>query len=321
MTPRILFGDRTRFAFGESTRVMLFDEDGRARAVPVAGRFHDLSPDGRRMIVEDRDGRALLTGLDGGTIAVLSDDAPRIGCAAFADGGRRILVGGWTGTVRLFDGDGGKLAEMKGHEGLVMEVSPSPDASRVLSLSNDGTARLWGVDGSAIATIGEAGEATFDMHDDRERITAAVFDPAGGRVLTGSSRGRVRLHDLDGGLRRELEGCELPVSAVAFAPDGTAFAAPDGFGGVHLWQRDGTSVGRLPKAGSGVASVAFSPDGRRVLVVSTDGTVRVDLVRAADLVEAADARLWRDFTTAEIERYDDLLSAKTKEHLRGPGGD
>jgi WD40 repeat protein len=53
--------------------------------------------------------------------------------------------------------------------------------------------------------------------------------------------------------------------------------------------------------------------GDRILSASADGTLRLWVANQADLLALADSRITRDFSTAERQRYADLLDPKTRD--------
>ena len=67
----------------------------------------------------------------------------------------------------------------------------------------------------------------------------------------------------------------------------------------------GAKLTTLTGHSAGVTSAAYSPDGSRIVTASEDTSARQWLIaNDADLVHAAQCRIWRGFTNGEITRFD-----------------
>ena len=74
----------------------------------------------------------------------------------------------------------------------------------------------------------------------------------------------------------------------------------------RLWEAaTGNGVLTLPGSLGGVTDVAFNPrdGGASLAVTSTDGAVRVFLLRLPDLLALARSRVTRELSTAECQTY------------------
>lgn len=56
----------------------------------------------------------------------------------------------------------------------------------------------------------------------------------------------------------------------------------------------------------------FSPGGDHILTASQDGAARLCLTHDKDLLELADERITREFTTKELERYGELMGIEAE---------
>jgi hypothetical protein len=131
-------------------------------------------------------------------------------------------------------------------------------------------------------------EAARLMHDGP--VIAVAFSPDGKWVVSGSSDTTARVWDISASLREASLG------------DNAGAAT-------------GAEVARLTHDND-VNTVAFSPDGKWVISGSGDGTARVWLWRAEDLIDLACSRLTRNLTQAEWRQYlGDEPYRKTCENL------
>lgn len=189
------------------------------------------------------------------------------------------------------------IAELHGHEDLVWGASFSADGRFVVTCSSDRTARVWTSDGELLAIArGHQG-----------MVRSAVFAPDAGSFLTASDDGTARLWGLDGGLRTEFVGHEGAVLRAVFDPNGERVLTASRDETAKLWNLDGSLVTAFLGHEGVVWSAEFSPDGRRMVTASFDRTARVWIVETEALLAAAEARIFRDFTAAERQRFAELL--------------
>jgi tetratricopeptide (TPR) repeat protein len=104
-----------------------------------------------------------------------------------------------------------------------------------------------------------------------------AYAPDGGRVLSGSFDGTVRLWDVETGIElRRFEGHTGWVTSVAFAPDGKRALSGGYDKTLRLWDTEsGKEVRRFEGHTQPVEAVAFAPDGKRALSAAQDKTVRL----------------------------------------------
>ncbi|MBN1978352.1 MAG: WD40 repeat domain-containing protein [Anaerolineae bacterium] len=138
-------------------------------------------------------------------------------------------------------------------------------------------------------------------------VRDVTFSPDGRLVaLGGGDYGdpdEVRVWEVATGREVACMEHEAPVSAVAFGPDGRWIVSGSHDDTVRVWEAaTGREVARVQHGGQ-VNSVAFSPDGRWVASGSQDGTARVLLWQPEDLMAEMCARLTRNLTVEEWQRY------------------
>lgn len=183
------------------------------------------------------------------------------------DGSRLAVVG--REVALLWDTSTSKILTLCGHEPIpgagrvISDVEFSPDGNQLATAGDNGTIRLWN------ASTGEP-IATLFGHNDK--VTRIAFSPDGQRLVTASFDGTVSQWDVAS--RRQITRFEFIKSIV---------------------------VDSIP--GNAIVEVAFSSDGRSLTAVSKDGTVNVYYTRVEDLMNLACARVSRNLTSEEWERY------------------
>ncbi len=227
-----------------------------------------LSPDGRTVAANSRDGKVRIwslpggrlrhtfTGYDSGEVAVFSPDGGTL-AVAFARGA--------DGMIGLLDPDTGrKLRTITVHGGSVRGMAFSPDG-RTVAAATSTTVRVWDM-----ATGRKLGG--FTGHPDPE---AVAFGPDGRTVAAVGFDGLVRVWDVATGRTRTVRGGRIEGRAVAFSPDGRTYAVRVD-GSVQL-REAATGIVRhtFKDVPVGWNEVTFAPDGRTIAIPSVDDTVRL----------------------------------------------
>jgi WD40 repeat protein len=95
-------------------------------------------------------------------------------------------------------------------------------------------------------------------------------------LASGDSHGIVRLWDVGGIIKRELQGHSRRITSVVFSPDGSQLVTGSDNNTVRLWS---VASGKLVKVLTGnsarFSSVAFHPNGKQVASCLHDNTVRI----------------------------------------------
>ncbi|KIM35808.1 hypothetical protein M413DRAFT_32265 [Hebeloma cylindrosporum] len=113
----------------------------------------------------------------------------------------------------------------------------------------------------------------FVMNGHTAPVNCVAFSPDGGRIVSGSTDGTIRIWDMEG--NQMGEPFREYTLSVAFSPDGKWVVSGSGASTVRIWDVEtGKSVGeRLRGHIDWVQSAAFSPDGRRIVSGSGYGTI------------------------------------------------
>jgi WD40 repeat protein len=104
-------------------------------------------------------------------------------------------------------------------------------------------------------------------------VRVADFDPRGGRVVTGSKDGKVRVYRLGSTSPVQVLEHDGPVTAAVYGPRRQLLTASRD-GTARLWSFQGRLVHRLA-AGGPVRSASYGKRGQRVLTLTEDGVIRV----------------------------------------------
>jgi WD40 repeat protein len=239
---------------------------GLPRAVELpfpAGPF-DLSPDGERVAVTDRERTVHLVELGTGAHRVLGRHRGHINSVDFSPDGKVVATASMDNTIALWSTESGeRLRVFTGHEGSVQSAELSATGAYVVSSGFDQTSWLWSVKGTG--------------HRKLTGLLRAASFSADDRLVTGidtTRRDRVRVHDLETGRDRELAlpGGELRQAVIS--ADGRRVAATASDGTIRLWELASGEMRVIGTHGATARGLAFTPDGEH-LVSAGDRTVRV----------------------------------------------
>lgn len=278
-----------------------------------------FSPDGARIVTVHSDNTAWIRdAIDGAPRFVLEHDDALQNVVDISPDGERIVTADGA-VVRVWNlRTGQPLVASEGHDAAVTSAAFSRDGRRIL-ITDDSGARVWepdsGVerhavgpvraaawspDGTRFVTTPQGLGRAFSVHDANTGATVAsfaaqpgvimsvAFDPAGTRLVTGSSDRSVRVWDAQtGAVLVTLKGHQASVNAAIFSPDGARLATSDG-SDVILWD---LSTGRELATLHGKLPV-FSPDGTRIVTLS-DRTLRLTWAALAGDDLPPLRQLWR----------------------------
>jgi WD40 repeat protein len=211
--------------------------------------------------------------------------------AALSPRGDLVATPGAHGVARLWDARTGRLVKVLpagGHDrGADVAQAFSPDGTMLVTAGGDGIARLWAV---------PSGRLVARMRAGRKPLTDAEFSPDGGLIATAGSDGRALLWRSGSSRpKASLEAGRRAVLSVAFSRDGTRLVTANRDSSAQVWETaTGASVADLsPGRHPHVPRFSFVPhpgaqlssDGSRVLLLGTDGAMRLWDTRGALLAE------------------------------------
>jgi eukaryotic-like serine/threonine-protein kinase len=231
----------------------------------------DFSPDGKALVVGQRDGRLWVIDLNSGSIRLeISAHPEAIMAVAWSPKASLLASGsGYSGgPVRLWDADSGRsFGTLEGHTSWICQLIFSADGRRLYSASADQTIRIWDVQEQRCLT-------TLRGHSDE--VYGLALSPDGTTLASGSKDGVVafwsalRQPEEQQPRRLSMQGCRA-----AFAPDGRTLAVPRD-GTVQLYELPGLKqTESLPALGTNALAVAYSTDGALIASGSSNGWLRV----------------------------------------------
>ncbi|MGQ4487692.1 hypothetical protein LRE75_16590 [Streptomyces sp. 372A] len=194
------------------------------------------------------------------------DAWPAALAAASTPGGPLLLSGGATGTVRIWDANGTEVRALATDHGPVQALATAEsDGVPVAAVGSlDGSLGLWD-----LAT----GSVRHVLDPDDGPLTSVCFSPTGDRIVCGTSRGTVRVHDAgDGALQRVPTPHTDTVAALAFLPVAGGLVASAGADRtVRTWEAaTGTPLLRLRGHEAPVTLLAAGQAGTAPVLASAD---------------------------------------------------
>lgn len=233
-----------------------------------------FSPDGLRLVTASDDASARFWSLSGKPLGapLLHDSAVR--AVAFNPTTGMLVTGSAAGGIRWWSSSGELVRTMEGHGGsAVTALAFRPGGTLLVSGGADGSLTIWDV--ARMSAVG----AAILAH--QGAVNTVAFSPDGVLFASGGDDEIIHVWDVNGaavGVVRDHEG---QVNSLVFRGDGHAIVSgsSDHVVLVSEVEKNVKQFGRLlaPQfkgIDDSVRSVAISPDDQRIVVGSSDSTVR-----------------------------------------------
>jgi WD40 repeat protein len=211
----------------------------------------------------------------GRALHVLTGHEGRVNAVAVTPDGGRAVSASDDGTLRAWDLATGRAQHvLTGHVGRVNAVAVTPDGGRAVSASDDGTLRVWDLDaGQALHVLTGHGDTETEEMRYEEPVSAVVVTPDGGRAVSASWGGTLRVWDLaTGRALRTLTGHAGLVSAVAATQDGRRAVSASADNTIRVWdlKREVLAIASLDRRAT---CLSLAPDGITIVVGDEAGSI------------------------------------------------
>lgn len=232
-------------------------------------------------------GQYLISGDDGGTVAVWNLNMPQQPMATYRTNNSIWTVAASPNHSQIASGDkdrkiqlrrkesiGNSVQELHGdfsnldsHNGFVYTVQFSPDGKVLASGGADRRIRLWNTDTSKLIY-------TLDGHQDA--VTAVQFMPNGKILISVSADRTIRFWDLEHKqLLKTIEAHDQKIHALAIGRDGQIIISGSSDRTVQIRQLGTSTHHILQGHQDAVLTVAISPDDKTIASGSMDGMVNL----------------------------------------------
>ncbi|MFO0845522.1 MAG: protein kinase [Gemmataceae bacterium] len=255
----------------------LGDHDRRHWAV-VAGVA--ASPDGKLVASAGDDGEVKLHDVaTGRTVGVLRGHNAGARAVAWRPDGQRLASTGWDDSVRVWD-----VAEQAEVRSIPLnQPTRHRGAGWGIAWSRDGGKLAVGTHGSKTVCLydAETGRLLRETPEHPGHVTSVAFSPDGGRLVSTSEGGSVKLWNADSLAEvRSFPGHKGHVRGAAFTPDGQSLYTAGDDGTVKVWEVETGKEKQSHACGTDVRGVAVAPDG--ATLAAALGNWMVQLRRATD---------------------------------------
>jgi len=247
------------------------------------------SRDGKQIVTASRDRTASLWNADSGEPVLRFQEGHDflVSGVVFYRDGKHLATGAGDNTVRVWDATSGTQTAVMTPTGRIGALAVSPDSEWLATGSLGTDIKLWN------ATTGEPRGA---LRGHAMEISTLAFSPSGDRLVSGDTRGHVRLWKLDRDsagkstwtFENELVGHNGSITSLRFTPDGKRLITASGDHTCAQWDLSTREEQRnlVLKHGEWVSSLELSADGKLALTTCDDGEARLWRLADASLLAA-----------------------------------
>jgi WD40 repeat protein len=228
-------------------------------------------------------GEYLISGDDGGTVAIWNLNIPQQPIATYSNNHAIYAVAASPNRSQIASGDKNRRVQLRrkesisnslqelrpdgssldSHQGFVYSVQFSPDGTMLASGGADRRIRLWNTDTGKIIY-------TFDGH--QESVMAMQFMPNGKILISAGIDRTIRFWDLERKqLLKTIAAHDHTIHALAISRDGRTIVTGSSDRTVQVRQLGTPTHDTLPGHQEAVLAVAISPDGKTIASGSMDG--------------------------------------------------
>ena len=230
-------------------------------------------------------GQYLISGDDGGTVAVWNLTMPQQPIATYCTNNAIYAVAASPNHSQIASGDKNRRVQLRrkesiinsfqelhsnsssvdSHQGFVYSVQFSPDGKILASGGADRRIRLWNTETGKISY-------TFDGH--QESVMALAFMPNGKILVSAGADWTIRFWDVERKqLLKTIEAHAQPIYGLAISRDGSLIVSGSLDRTVQVRQLGTSAHHTLEGHQEGVVTVAISPDNQTIASGSMDGMV------------------------------------------------
>lgn len=257
----------------------------------------EFSPNGDQIVTASRDATARIWNVESGDeVDQLSEGHSfLVSTAVLFPNGRRMATGAADNTVRVWDViEGTQLYVLKG-TGRAAVMTVTPDGKWLITGSDRKGANGRDDESSIKIWNAETGKLAHTLFGHVNEVTAIAVSDDGTRLLSGDSRGRVKLWDLQSKEKLfDLRGHTVGrrITGTVFLPGTNRGLTASADQTVAQWNLDdGTEISeRILRHPDAVVSLVRRPGTHHVLSACTDGQARLWDADSAELLAAYDAK-------------------------------
>jgi WD40 repeat protein len=247
-------------------------------------------------IAMSNNGRYLISGDDGGTVAVWNLTMPQQPIATYCNNNPIYTVAISPNLSQIASGDKNRRAQLRriesvhnscqelhadpstldSHNGFVQTVQFSPDGQILASGGADRRIKLWNTNTSKIITT---------LNEHQEPVLAIQFMPNGKILVSAGADQTIRFWDVaQKQLLKTIAAHDQSINALAISPDGQLIISGSSDRTVQIRQLGTQTQHSLVGHQDSILAVAISPDGKTIASGSADGMVHLWDVESKQLI-------------------------------------